>query len=283
MEPIIPVYIEFDADRFRPYVGEAGPNATQLAAELAAQARLKAAIAKGLHARLATQSLVTGQLLVELDLDPNEPTRTFGFDPKTVEIPTAQSDIEKLKTTLTQVPVEEIANTAADVLKKLDRTLASDEIPGMLKFLAQASERLDRLLNEVHDNVPKLMNEIHDTADAARNTLTTAQSALTEARTTLATADHLLATDAREAIRVATAALQRLGSRPEKGVHMIRRTRCLFAVGLVTLGACADVDVPQERAISQDINASRQQAPTSLQPGWSQTNLLEPAPWRLGQ
>jgi hypothetical protein len=64
---------------------------------------------------------------------------------------------------------------------------------------------------------------------------------------------------------------------------MIGRTLCLFAVAFVLLGACADVDVPQERAISQDINASFQQAPTSLRPGWSQTNLLEPAPWRLGQ
>jgi paraquat-inducible protein B len=205
MEPIIPVYMEFDTDRFKPFGGGAGPTAAQLAV----QEPLKAAIAKGLHARLATQSLVTGQLLVELDLDPNEPRRTFGFDPNSVEIPTSESDIEKLKTTLTQLPVEEIANTAADVLKKLDRTLSSDEIPSMLKFLAQASERLDTLLNEVRGDVPKLMTEVHDTADAARNTLATAQGALTEARTALATADRLLATDAREAVRVATAALQR--------------------------------------------------------------------------
>jgi hypothetical protein len=68
------------------------------------------------------------------------------------------------------------------------------------------------------------------------------------------------------------------------GLHMIGQTPCLFAVALVLLGACADVDVPQEQAISQDINASRQQAPTSLQPGWSLTNrFVEPAPWRLGQ
>jgi paraquat-inducible protein B len=213
MEPIIPVYIEFDTDRFRPYVGETGPTAaqlaTELAAQLAAQGPLKAAIAKGLHARLATQSLVTGQLLVELDLDPNEPRRTFGFDPNTVEIPTSESDIEKLKTTLTQLPIQEIANTAADVLKKLDRTLSSDEIPSMLKFLAQSSERLDALLGDVRDDLPKLMTEVHDTAEAARNTLATAQSAMADLRTALVKADGLLSTDAREAIHVATAALRR--------------------------------------------------------------------------
>jgi hypothetical protein len=64
---------------------------------------------------------------------------------------------------------------------------------------------------------------------------------------------------------------------------MIGKTLCPFAVVLVLLGACADVDVPPERGISQDINATLQPAPTSLRPGWSQTNLPEPAPWRLGQ
>jgi paraquat-inducible protein B len=100
MEPVIPVYMDFDLDRFKPYGG--GP----VPADLGSGQRLKAAIEKGLHARLATQSFVTGQLLVDLDLDPTERTQTFGFDKKIIEIPTAQSDIEKLKTTLTQLPIE---------------------------------------------------------------------------------------------------------------------------------------------------------------------------------
>ena len=81
MQPIIPVYMEFDPNHLR-IKGEV------TAAEIAGQEPLKRAIANGLHARLATQSLVTGQLAVELDLDPTEPRRLAGADPSTVEIPT---------------------------------------------------------------------------------------------------------------------------------------------------------------------------------------------------
>ncbi len=73
-----------------------------------------------------------------------------------------------------------------------------------------------------------------------------------------------------------------VGQYPEEGRRMMRLNVCLCATGLAVLCGCADVDVPPERGISQDINATHQQGPTSLRPGQSQINQpVEPAPWRL--
>ena len=63
---------------------------------------------------------------------------------------------------------------------------------------------------------------------------------------------------------------------------MIRSTACLCVAAFVALGACADVDVPPQRGISQDIDAAHQQGPTSQRPGQTERNLpAEPMPWRL--
>jgi paraquat-inducible protein B len=195
MEPVIPVYIEFDTDRFK-----ARGNAASTE-ELLEQQPLKTAIANGLHARLASQSLVTGQLLVELDLDPGEPSRLVGADPSTVEIPTSQSDIEKLKKTLTELPLTEIAASAHKLLVDADRVLTSEDIPKLLQSLVGLADRFQTLATDAR-------GELHSTGEASRETLVTAQKALAEMRTTLTTANQLLTTDTREAIKAATAALQ---------------------------------------------------------------------------
>jgi paraquat-inducible protein B len=195
MEPIIPVYIEFDTDRFKAR-GRAPSEA-----EILEQQPLKTAITKGLHARLASQSLVTGQLLVELDLDPEEPSRLLGVDSSTVEIPTSQSDIEKLKKTLTELPLTEIAASAQKLLVDADRILASEDIPKLLRSLLALTDSFNTLATDAR-------GEFRSTAESSRETLAAAQKTLADMRTALTTANQLLASDLRDAIRTATTALQ---------------------------------------------------------------------------
>jgi paraquat-inducible protein B len=202
MQPVIPVYMEFDTSRVQ-------FNSGVSAAELAKQQPLKAAISNGLHARLATQSLVTGQLVVELDLDPNEPRRLVGADPSTVEIPTSQSDIDKLKSALTQLPLDKIAASALKLMQDTDRLVASEDISKLLRSLTSASENLDALIIAARGDLSSLAEDLHNTTGAGRETLAKAQDAMTELRTTLTTADRLLATDGREALRVAVGTLQK--------------------------------------------------------------------------
>jgi paraquat-inducible protein B len=202
MQPVIPVYMEFDTSRVQLSRGESE-------GERVGQQRLKTAIANGLHARLATQSLVTGQLVVELDLDPNEPRRLTGADPSTIEIPTSQSDFDKLKSALTQLPLDQIAASALKLMQDTDRLVASDDISKLLRSLTSAAENLDALIIAAHGDLSSLAEDLHETTRASRDALAKAQDAMTELRTALTTADRLLATDGREALRVAVGTLQK--------------------------------------------------------------------------
>lgn len=163
MNPTIPVYLEFDPERMNFNGSEKLTTANQ--------AILKDAIAKGLHARLASQSLVTGQLLVDLSLDPNEPRRLTGADPNTVEIPTTLSDMEKLKNALSNVPLDDIAKSLLRVLDDAHKVVASPEIPVILKGLADSSQKLDDLLASANKQLPDLLTSLKDTSGTAQQTL----------------------------------------------------------------------------------------------------------------
>jgi paraquat-inducible protein B len=209
MEPIIPVYMEFDPDRLRI------PRGVFSEAELLKQEPLKLAIDKGLHARLATQSLVTGQLIVDLALDPDEPSRFTGADPSTVEIPTTESDIDKLKKALTQLPLDQIATSALQFLQDADRLVKSDEIPKLLTSLVSVSDNLNALVAGTRDDLPKVIADLRELTHSTGETIGAA-------KTTLTTANQLLAGDVRDALRVAIGTL----SKAEK---VLTNTNGLFA------------------------------------------------------
>lgn len=199
---LIPVYMELDPSRLQ-------LSEPLTAAELATHEPLKAAIAKGLHARLASQSLVTGQLLVELNFDPNEPSSVTGADPSTVEIPTAQSDIEKLKGALSRLPLDEIAASALKLMQDSDRLVNSPDVTKMLNDLVGASDNLDELITAVRGDLPALIADLRETSGAGHDTMVSAQDAMKELRTTLATArQQIVASDVPGATKAAIAALQ---------------------------------------------------------------------------
>jgi paraquat-inducible protein B len=179
--------MEFDPERLH----------FQGATETKDQAILKEAIGRGLHARLASQSLVTGQLLVDLSFDTNEPARLVGADPSTVEIPTALSEIEKLKNALSNIPLDDIAKTLLRTLDDIDAVVKSPQIPALLTSLADASKSINELAATTRNELPPLIANVNQTVKTASGTLGTANATLNEMRTTFATANHLLNTDVR--------------------------------------------------------------------------------------
>ena len=196
MEPIIPVYMEFDPDRLRIVRKE------YTEAEFQSQEPLKQAIAKGLHARLVTQSMVTGQLAVDLDLDPDEPRHFTGADPSAVEIPTSQSDFDKLKNALMALPLDRIAASALQLFEDMDRVVKSDEIPKLLKSLVSVSNNLDALVSGTREDLPKAIGDFRELTHSTGETMASARTALT-------TANQLLNGDVREAVRAAIGTLER--------------------------------------------------------------------------
>ena len=123
-------------------------------------------IQQGLRARLNLQSLVTGKLEVELNLEPTTEIRLVGRkDEKYPEIPTIQSNMEKLASAIEELPIKRITRRVSEILDHIDRVFASGEIPKMIETLGLMSERLDSISYQLETETPKLLTGSQQTME----------------------------------------------------------------------------------------------------------------------
>ena len=206
MRPVIPVYLEFTTDFD---IEDLKGKTDRAALSLAREQRLKMAINNGLHARLATQSLITGQSVIDLEFDPDAPRRFVGADPATIEIPTSPSDIEQLRTTLTHLPLDEIGEAVLQLLRDADAFIKSPELGTLLRSLRTSSDSFGRVMDSADAQLGPLAANVNETLATARHTLVVAQGTLQAARTAFATGDRVMSNDLRETLKTGTEALQK--------------------------------------------------------------------------
>jgi paraquat-inducible protein B len=121
------------------------------------------------------ESFVTGQMRVDLDFRPGTPARLFGAE-GTPEIPTVPSDFNQLRNQLAQLQLPELADAAKQAFSSLGRV----------------SDHLDATLDP-------LVQSVRGAADAATQTLQTAEGAVrqVQAEASIALRDlHALLVDA---------------------------------------------------------------------------------------
>jgi paraquat-inducible protein B len=160
----IPVFLEIQANRIT-WEGEPLGGS-----EVARYQRL---VQSGLRAQLALQSIVTGQLRVDLEFRPDTPAQVVGSIANMPEIPTVPSELGQLRNQLTNLPLREVADAAQSALASIVRL----------------SDHLDRRLDPLADSAQR-------TADAATRSLRTADEAMrrmqADASTTLRDLDSLM-------------------------------------------------------------------------------------------
>jgi paraquat-inducible protein B len=120
----IPVYLDVYIDRISWTNGSAGTTRVDL----------QAAVDSGLRAQLVAQSLVSGQMSVNLDYHPNVPPQQSLYPEDAFEIPTIPSDIQSLKDELLHIDLPGIALKSQQVLGSMQRTL--EEIDHTIEPLA---------------------------------------------------------------------------------------------------------------------------------------------------
>jgi paraquat-inducible protein B len=127
---------------------------------------------------LQLQSLVTGQLSVQLGFHPGTPVRLVGGEGDVPEIPTiptafaqASATVQSLLERLEQLPLDELFAHLLRTVQGLDRLVNAPEASAVFPSLAHALTTLQQLLSHVDGQVPGLLDEAGGTATAARSLL----------------------------------------------------------------------------------------------------------------
>jgi paraquat-inducible protein B len=170
----VPVFIDIEPGRVKEVGGGEPPRE--------GEAFLKVLIERGLRAQLQLQSLVTGQLSVQLGFHPGTPVRLVGGEGDVPEIPTipmafaqASAAAQNLLERLGQLPLDEFFAHLLRTVQGLDRLVNAPEVFASLRSLEHTLTTTQQLLARVEGQVPGLLDEARGTVTAARTMLTDLQ------------------------------------------------------------------------------------------------------------
>ena len=144
-------------------------------------------IERGLAAQLALESIVTGQLYVQLDFHPDAKPQYFMPDPPFPEIPTVPSKLEILQQKLENIPLDRIASSLESSLAGLESVVNSADTKETIKSVQLTAKHSDELMVELTDLVQSSRPKIGTLLDSMDRTATSFAS--TGSETEIATRD----------------------------------------------------------------------------------------------
>ncbi len=137
-------------------------------------------VERGLRARLKMQSLLTGQLYVDLDFYPDKPAKFFASDPEISEIPTIPTTVDELSSKLQRFPMDKFLNDLAAIGESVNRMLASKAATEVPLLLEETLQHLRALSAQLEAAGPPILKEVQADLVALRQTLTAVQAAAGE-------------------------------------------------------------------------------------------------------
>jgi paraquat-inducible protein B len=124
-----------------------------------ARETLNSLIKKGLRAKLISANFLTGQLMIELTMDPSQPAVMRGTG-KYMEIPTELSSFAALSNDLQEVPLRETLSRLGNIIEDLEKNL-----PTILETTNQVTQKLDRILDKKSGEASKSLSSFNSTME----------------------------------------------------------------------------------------------------------------------
>ncbi|MBT8332010.1 MAG: MCE family protein [Deltaproteobacteria bacterium] len=163
----IPVIFELDPSRFR----RIGPEVVT-----GDKAMHQALISHGLRAQLEMQSLVTGQLMINMDFYPDQPATLFGVQNAELgeriepwqEVPTIPTTLEQLQETLSKINFKKIGEDVSRAADGVAKLATSPELQASVQELKEMLIAIKTLAHNVDSKVEPLASSIDQTLVEAR-------------------------------------------------------------------------------------------------------------------
>lgn len=119
---------------------------------------------RGLRAKLDSVSLVTGQYMVSLSLQPGTEIRRVGTTGKDViEIPTVESDRDRLANVLQGIELDQLISSTIQAMNAVRDLAASNDLHGLLATGDQTLEETRALIARLETSIAPLMQRLDAT------------------------------------------------------------------------------------------------------------------------
>jgi len=160
---MVPVTIEVEPNIAQSRIGEK--------VDLQDKDTIRQLVERGLRAQLKMQSLLTGQLYIDLDFHPDKPARFFATDPGVSEIPTIPTAVEELSSKLEGFPMDTFLADLAGISKSLNTILSSEETKKIPVRLEATLSHLQSLSAKIDNNGTPVLVEMHQALEAVRDAM----------------------------------------------------------------------------------------------------------------
>lgn len=177
--PIVPVTIFLDESVIQ--------NKSGTDIDLSAST-IQRAIEHGLRARLDTESLITGQRCIALDIAPDTPAKLLGLSEGMEEIPAIPGSAEEMRKVIKQLQevdfkglVDELTETSR-VLRELVARPGTQSLPESLR---KSVEGIDRLVGALEREVEPIGARIGDASKAVQGVATELETTMKTLRPSL--------------------------------------------------------------------------------------------------
>ncbi|MFC1863616.1 MlaD family protein [Thermodesulfobacteriota bacterium] len=160
MDLSIPVIVEFDVGKVR--LIEDGSESDR---------NIQRLVDSGLKAQLQTQSFLTGQLLIDLDLRPDSPAKFVGGFDDIPEIPTIPTMLEEISRTLQGLKVRESIERLMEVIEGLDSFINSPDLKNTVITLNRTAGNAEKLVGSAEKLVSNLERQIDPLSNSLKETL----------------------------------------------------------------------------------------------------------------
>lgn len=192
---LIPVYTEFDPSKLTSISDAAGSSRY-----------VEQLVEKGLRAQLQLQSMVTGQLMINLDFFPDKPAKFVGTGKRYPEIPTVPSPLDELLKTAQELPLRDLFDKVLKSIEGVEKVISSPKVTSSLDALNESLKDSRKILAKIEQQIDPVLENIKSTSDSIRQiaikaeavpaqtdrTLIAAQAALKQAENTLAAVEEVV-------------------------------------------------------------------------------------------
>jgi paraquat-inducible protein B len=132
----------------------------------------------GVRAQLALQSVLTGQLYVDLDFFPGSPVRKVDVKTPYPQLATIETGLKKLGKAIENLPIDQLAQRALRVLESIEQRVNSPELDRILDSGADAAGALKDALQRIDAEVDPLVTSLRRAADATTGAMRQAEETL---------------------------------------------------------------------------------------------------------